>query len=365
MSKRLVYTLRVLPRLGSHAHLIADDRTAPRILIVRLGAMGDILRTLPAVSLLHRHRNDLQIDWVVESPWGQLLTDHPALNRVIEFSRKGGGSAPMGLVRTAGRLRERLRARRPELVLDFHGNLRSGIVGWLSGAGARLGYSGHQQKEGNRCFTTARIAATGRRQSRIERNLDLVRALGVAAGELPALDLPLARRGAATAAELLHGNSSIAIVSPGASRAQAYKTPPPELLAGAALHLKRAGIVPWVVWGPGEESLARDVVERCPSAAILAPATDLPTLAGLLARARLFVGGDSGPMHLACAVGCPVVALYGPTDPEVNRPWGVPFRALFPAGRSYTGIKRIDRDSGGFDGLELSTIAAAVDELLP
>jgi heptosyltransferase-1 len=99
-------------------------------------------------------------------------------------------------------------------------------------------------------------------------------------------------------------------------------------------------------------------------AAVLAPPTDLAVLAALIERARLFVGGDSGPLHLACALGCPVVAIYGPTDPRVNRPWGVPSRVVHPPERRYSGIKRIDRVSGGFEGLDPARVEVAVQELL-
>jgi len=105
------------------------------------------------------------------------------------------------------------------------------------------------------------------------------------------------------------------------------------------------------------------VVDRAKGHATLAPPTDLPTLAALTRKARLFIGGDSGPLHLACAVGCQVLGVYGPTDPRVNRPWGVPFRTVFPDGRNYTGIKATDR-AQGFDGLSQDALLRALEDLL-
>ena len=154
------------------------------------------------------------------------------------------------------------------------------------------------------------------------------------------------------------------MISPGASRAQAHKKPPASLLSAASRRLARDGVASLVVWGPGEEQDATRVTDEPASEAKLAPPTDLPTLAALLARARLFVGGDSGPLHLACAVGCPVVGIYGPTDPVVNSPWGVPYRTVAPEDRSYTGIKRLDRRAGGFDGLHPTRIERSLTELL-
>jgi ADP-heptose:LPS heptosyltransferase len=88
------------------------------------------------------------------------------------------------------------------------------------------------------------------------------------------------------------------------------------------------------------------------------------SLAALLSGARVFVGGDSGPLHLACGVSCPVVGLYGPTDPTVNAPWNVPFVSLAPTGSVYSGIKREDRAANGFNGLEPKAVADAIDTIL-
>jgi ADP-heptose:LPS heptosyltransferase len=158
--------------------------------------------------------------------------------------------------------------------------------------------------------------------------------------------------------------TKFAVVAPGASRAQQKKKPPAELLAAGCDRLSARGVVPLVVWGPGEQEDAQAVVARCRDRAMLAPPTDLPLLGALLEEARVFLGGDSGPMHLACSVECPVVALYGPTDPQVNQPWGVPFQAVFPPGRHYTGIRRQDRESGGFSGLRREQVEEAVERVL-
>ena len=124
------------------------------------------------------------------------------------------------------------------------------------------------------------------------------------------------------------------------------------------------GLTPLVVWGPGEHEDAKRVVDQSGGQSLLAPATDLPTLAALAVEAALFVGGDSGPMHLACLAGCPVVALYGGTDPLVNAPWGVAHRTISPPGRSYSGIKRLDREAGGFEGCTADQVRDAVRQLL-
>jgi ADP-heptose:LPS heptosyltransferase len=199
----------------------------------------------------------------------------------------------------------------------------------------------------------------------MERNLDLIRALGVPDHPLPSGGIPLAAEELSTARRIAHGLAAgpagYAVLSPGASIGQAYKRPPLSLLATAAQEIARAGIVPIAVYGPGEEDDAERLARA--GAARKAPPTSLRVLAALLTQARMFVGGDSGPLHLACAAGCPVLGLYGPTDPVVNRPWGVPAVALAPPGREYTGIKSRDR-TRGFEGLDDDAVRRAVRDVL-
>jgi ADP-heptose:LPS heptosyltransferase len=332
---------------------LGDRDVRLTVLVVRLGALGDVLRTIPTVRLVRRGLPHAAIWWVVDDRWQAVLAGHPDLTGTIVLPRREWQRclrAPAlwpDLLRSVGRFRRRLRAAKPDLVLDFHGNLRSGLVGRMSSAPVRLGYDGHQQKEANRWLTTHRVPPGSRRTPRIERNLELLRVLGLPDRPLPLGDLPLSRAGSEKAdvvlAQVGARSDRFAVVNPGASLAQAYKRPPAELLAVAAGRLRESRVTPLVVWGPGEEQEAHRVVELAAGAAVLAPPTDLATLASLLERSRLFVGGDSGPLHLACLVGCPVLALYGGTD---------------------TGSKRIDRQGGGFTGVTKVQLLRAVDELL-
>jgi len=344
-----------------------------RILVLRFGALGDVLRTLPAVRLVRRGLPRADITWAVDEGWAGFLDGHPDLDRVLPFPRSRWNRlrrSPTEWRRLPGLVREwrgRLRDAAPDLTLDFHGNLRSGVSGRLSGAEVRLGYAGHQQKEGNRLLTSHRVPAGPRRISRIERNLALVRALGLPDAPLPGGGLPLSaaarQRAAATVIETLGAAGPYALAVPGVSRRQAYKRPPAALLAAGLRAAADRGIRSIVVWGPGERDDARAVLERAGGGATLAPPTDLRQLAALLAGARLAITGDTGPLHLACAVGCPVVALYGPTDPLVNAPWGVTHEALWPAGNRYTGVKRRDRRQG-FEGLDETAVRRATERLL-
>jgi ADP-heptose:LPS heptosyltransferase len=361
--------VRFLP--AALARAIEDGGRELTVLALRLAAMGDVLRALPPVRLLRRALPHAHLRWIVDDRWSRVLAGHPDLDGLVVVPRRSlreNARSPASwgrLPKTLEGLYADLRSPRADLLVDFHGNLRSGWIGTMSGAPVRLGHAGHQQKEANRWFTTHRVDAGPRRVSRIERNLDLVRALGIAAdGPLPDCGLTLPVDGASVVERV---RSEIgdrwAVISPGASARQAHKKPPPGALAAAIEPLVSAGVTPVVQWGPGEEEDAARVVRESGGRAVLAPPTDLAELAALLAAARSFVGGDSGPLHLACAVGCPVVGVYGPTDPVVNAPWGVPHRVVAPRGRDYTGIKRIDRRRG-FDGLDRNDVADAVRSLL-
>jgi len=341
-----------------------------KVLVLRLGAMGDILRTLPPVRLLRRHLPDATFGWALDAGWEVLLHDHPEIDVTLALPRKKWDAAAASPLRWPVLLGHVLRFRRrvadfkADLVLDFHGNLRSGWIGRWSGAGVRLGYAGHQQKEGNHWFTTHRVSSGDRRTPRVERNLDLVEALGVARGPLPngGLGLPISGRQEATRI-IRDFPERFALLSPSVSAKQAAKKPPVALLAAAVDRFAEHDMPTLVVWGPGEEDDAREALAAIESAAVLAPPTSLPVLAALIERAAVFLSGDTGPMHLACALDCPVLAFYGPTDPVVNRPWNVPSRTVYPPERLYTGIKKVDRQRG-FAGLDTDRIRRTVDELL-
>jgi lipopolysaccharide heptosyltransferase I len=347
--------------------------TGLTILVLRLGAMGDIVRTLPAVRLVRAGLPNARIHWVAWEPWTQLLKDHPDLDTIVGVPRselRVLARSPLAwpsLARATRRLASQLRALGAGLVLDFHGDLRTGLLGRWTGAPVRLGYDGHQQKEGNRLFTTHRVPAGDRRTPRLERNLLLVSALGIRAHPVPGAGITIgamASSAANTIVRSIVGSGEYAVLNPGASRRQAYKKPPAALFGAAARALSGRRVPSIVVCGPGEEADADRVIAAADGGAHRAPATSLETLAALLRGARVFVGGDSGPLHLACGVGCPVVGLYGPTDPVVNGPWNVPCVALAAPGSAHTGIKRIDRVAEGFDGLTPEAVVDAIGRIL-
>ena len=346
----------------------------PNVLVIRLGAMGDILRTLPAVRKLRRAIPGATIHWACDDRWAQVLEDHPDLDGLLPLPRRrldANRSSPSGWIRSAGLIREysrQIRAVRFDLVLDFHGNFRSAVVGMFSGAKIRIGYGGHQQKEGNRLFTTLRVPPGHRRCSRMSRNLSLIAPLGIQQEPIPGGGLPHNPELDAEAGDLVRTAlgpvERYAVINPGVSAGQSYKKPPPELLAAAAKRLQESAIGALVTHGPGEIRDAEQVEALSGGAGKVAPPTSLPLLFHLIRNSLIFIGGDTGPLHVACAVGTPVLGIYGPTDPAVNAPWNVPCETVFPMGRTYTGIKKIDRKSGGFHGLTATMVVEGLERLL-
>jgi ADP-heptose:LPS heptosyltransferase len=344
------------------------------VLVLRLGAMGDIVRTLPAVRLVRSGLPEARIHWAAWEPWTEILKDHPDVDGVVALPRakwRALARSPLtwpSLAHSTAAIGSELRALGAELVIDFHGDFRTALLGLFSGAPVRLGYDGHQQKEGNRIFTTHRVPSGDRRTPRMSRNLDLVAALGLPVEPVPDAGIAIAPADELEAKNIVRwlvpGDGEYAVLNPGASRRQAYKKPPASLFAAAASALSARGVVPLIVNGPGEDADAELVVAAANGLARRTPATTIKTLAALLRGARVFVGGDSGPLHLACGVSCPVVGLYGPTDPVVNSPWNVPFVAVARPQSRYTGFKATDRVREGFDGLDPGVVAQAIEEIL-
>lgn len=323
-----------------------DDRD--RVLLIRLGAVGDVLRTLPALHLIRKAFPPLHLAWIVEDLSRELLEGHPEIDEVIRFPRREIREAarrPHGMAARLATLRRELRARRFTVAVDFQGSLKSAALGLLSGAPRRIGFAPGHCREFSFLLTNEWVRPRGRRLNRVEKNCLMAEALGAAGDEIEAV-LPERPDEGPEAESMIRSlnprGAPLAILSPGSSSLQSGKRWPPENFGRlASLLAASPGVLPIVVFGPGEEALARLAVSASGGKAVLAPPTSLRFLAALLRRAALFVGADTGPMHLAWIVGCPVVALFGPTDPALNAPLG-PRHAVLKDGRSTAAISPED-----------------------
>ena len=302
--------------------------TAGRIAVIRLGAVGDVVRTLPAVSALRVGYARARITWIVEPAAAPLLASQPWIDDVLVFPRPDLVALARGrrptevLVALRGFLRE-LRARRFDLVVDFHSILKSGLLSLASGAPVRVGYARPYGREGAWLLAGERARLVPGRCSRFVRNAALVEFLGlVSAPDPEPLRVPSAHAEAMEGA--LAGTRPV-VLHPGTSDGTPYKRWLPEGYARVAKDLAReCGVDVIVTAGPARDDrlLAAAIVSASGGAARAAPETgSLLDLAALFAASRLYVGGDTGPMHVASLVGTPVVQLLGPTDPVENAPF--------------------------------------------
>jgi ADP-heptose:LPS heptosyltransferase len=305
--------------------------------VIRLGALGDVVRTLPAVSALRAAYPGAHLAWLVEPGSATAVRGQSFVDEVIEFPRAELRQALSlrsagHLLRESRRFLRRLRRRRFDLVLDFHSILRSGILSRLSGAPVRVAYARPFGREFGWAFANRRARLAPDRIDRFERNAALVRFLGVRC-EPARSPLRVDPRARTRALAALAGAGRPVAIHPGSSPATPYKRYTVEGYAAVARSLAAdTGTACIVTRGPArdEEAFARAIVAAAGPAARLAPLTpSVADLAALFAGCCVAIGGDTGPLHVAALVGTPVVQLLGPTDPVENAPWGgTPSRSL-------------------------------------
>lgn len=291
-----------------------------RILIVRLGAIGDVARVMPMLAGLRRRFPHAEIDWVVQSKAADLLAGHPEIARLWVIPFRSWREA---FSRAAWRLRRAMRARGYDLVLDFQGMIKGAVWAVAAGGpGVRVGWGpGHSQNLAWLWYHGLRTPP-GRRVNRHLRHRALVDWLG--APDVPATPPPLAvlRGGEVEAflARIAAEPRPWIVVWPGSSRTGSHKRWQPERLRAAATAIRlRTGGTLLVGWGPAEKEEALALAAGIPGAIPL-PATTIPELAIILERADLYVGMDTGPMHVAALLGTPTVGVFGRSDPEIHGP---------------------------------------------
>lgn len=334
------------------------------VLIVKLSAIGDVIHTLPALARLRRAFPQARISWIVERAVAELLRDHPMLDAVIEvdtrrWRKRWLARATWEEVQDALAL---LRHHRYDLGFDFQGLMKSAVVLWLSGAERRIGFETAALKEkASRLFLTEQVPVPADAHV-IERNLALVRHVVGGSEDRGPYEFPLSisgedRRAVEERLEAL-GIQDFALLNPGGGWA-AKRWPPERYGAVADFLWERYGWISLVPFGPSEEVLAQMVARASRwKKAVPFPCT-LKQLAALADRARVFLGGDTGPLHLAAARGTPIVALYGPTSAQRNGPFHPEDQVIErPPASGYRYYSRRQRDAGFLDIPVYEVIAA-------
>ncbi len=285
-----------------------------KALLVRLSSIGDVVHTLPALAALHRH--GWEAGWIVEPPARALLEDNPLLGQLV--------CAPGARAfrwRAAWRALGELRRARYDAAVDFQGLWKSAAWARLSGARRALGWQRDSRREPASALLLTELATREGRGHVIDKNLELLRGLGIEAVGTREFPLPFNAQSVARVDAGLAGRAgrSLVVLNPGGGWAS--KLWPAERYGALARGLAELGLRCLVSYGPGEEALAERVVAASAGFAERSFPTSLVDYVELARRARLVVAADTGPLHLACAVGTPVVALFGPTDPARNGPF--------------------------------------------
>jgi lipopolysaccharide heptosyltransferase I len=335
------------------------DEAQRRILIIRLSAIGDVVHGLPVLRALRDAMPRAFVAWVIEESAAGLLRGDPALDELIVLKRRWYRS-----LAEMRQVRRRVRAYRFDTTIDLQGLTKSAGIARATCAALRIGFAGRDGRElsqwlNNRCVLP-------RATHIVDRNLELLAPLGI---EHPGVrfDLRIAEADEHSAAAMLRSldlPGRFALVNPGAGWPS--KLWPIDRYAAVARHLgARRALPSLVVWAKGEErAWADQIVAASAGFARLAPATTLGELAAIARRATLFIGSDTGPLHIAAAVGASCVGLFGPVPAERNGPYG-PRHAAVQKMR-LAGSSRYRRGAGpeSMLAIQVEHVAAACDEIL-
>ncbi len=299
------------------------------ILVIRLTSLGDVLLATPAVQAIRRAIPGASISWLVEGTVAGLLAHQDFVDQVIEFPRvKLERSLKRGSIFPAARalsaFRKTLNKQEYDIVLDMHGIMKSAILARMAKTDRRIGFDGTFAKEASWTIYDERIRGRDKRMHKVERNMLFASHLGINGG--PRTELRTSAEADAYVADYLdrnHLHAPLVAVNPFSSKGSEFKRWD---LDGYGQLIGRigeeTGATPLVLWGPGEEGEAKGLVQIAGRRAVLACPTTVSQLLSLMKRTDLYIGGDSGVMHLAALAGTPVVAVFGPTDHLVNGPYG-------------------------------------------
>jgi heptosyltransferase-1 len=353
--------------------LSAGQRRIERILIVRLSAMGDVIHTLPAAAALRESFPQATIDWLIEERWAELLcapgaprrgprsAQRPLVDNIhtVKLVQWRKSLLTLATVQQIATVWNDVRDTRYDIAIDLQSAIRSAVLARFSGAREVFGAAEPRESPAS-LFYTRQAITYGTHV--VEQTVSLIASLAQRNLKIPAAALPCDPASETRMSEMLAEQNiqNFAIMNPGAG--WGAKRWPAERYGQVALALAQQGVRSIINYGPGEESLAQTVQAASDSTA-LAWKCSLSQLIALTRRARIFIGGDTGPMHLAAALRIPVVAIFGPTDPARNGPYGTRSIVLRnPA--SLTTHARISRPDAGLLEIGTDAVVAAARDLL-
>jgi lipopolysaccharide heptosyltransferase II len=295
-----------------------------KILIIRLGAIGDIIRTVPAVLYLKEKLNVETVHWVAEDWASNLLLNHPDIEKVYVIPRKRYSEAI--------KILNEIKQEKYDYLLDFHGLLKSGLLSFFSGIKKRVGFHKNNCKELNHLFNNIKAPFISEKVTRIEKNFNLLKPL-IQYVEIPEtlktnFNIEMEKKEKIeTFLQPTKKFQCIVGINPCTSKSGSYKEWPIEYykkLIHLASEYFRGNVAFVITWGPGERDKVLPILKAGEKFqnVFMAPETDMKELMVLISKFNFFVTGDTGPMHLASTLNIPILALFGPSDSEVNKPWG-------------------------------------------
>ncbi|MCX5808976.1 MAG: glycosyltransferase family 9 protein [Proteobacteria bacterium] len=299
------------------------------ILIIRLSSLGDVLMSIPAVVAIRNTFSEAHISWLVEGSVGQLLSHQEFIDNVIEFPRHSIARAfkksdPIRGIREIKTFIKKLREINYDIIADFHGIIKSAIFSMLARGDRRLGFGKMYAKEKSHLFYGETVTANSKRIHKVERNMLIARHLG-ANGDIPQVSLTVPAHFDTYIDDFFSKaglTSPVFAVNPFSSSQGIYKRwdlKQYEEIIKKIYDTIGAQVI--ILWGPGEKREAEHLRKMGGDRAILSCPTNVPQLFSLLKRIDMYIGGDSGVMHLAAFAGCPILAIFGPTDVNINAPY--------------------------------------------
>ena len=291
------------------------------ILIVKLSAIGDVIHALPVAAALKQNFPQARITWVVEPPAYDLLTNNPNIDEIIIFDKHQCKTLG-GLIRYVPGFSHTLRRHQFDLALDLQGLFKSAAITCLSGAPRRLVYCNARELSDK---VSQKVCGANSNGHIVDRYLDVAKELGCQVTK-PEFTVNITDKEAALAAAIakqagLAITNSYVVLIPGTNWPN--KCWPPGHFAQLAEKLFEQHIIPVFVGTNADKTAMDEIVAKCTIPPVdLTGKTSLKQLAHIIKNAKAVVAGDTGPMHLAAAVNTPVVALFGPTDPKRNGPYG-------------------------------------------
>jgi heptosyltransferase I len=359
-----------------------------KILLIKLSALGDVVQTMPVLNKLRRRYPAAQLDWLTTPAIAELLQHNPAISNVIEFSRDEWAApwrpAPFA---SAARLAAQLHRTHYDLVLDLQGQLRSAVFARLSGATVRIGFDKPRAdmwaasprkfpqetrkhawqgaREGSWLAYTDHIAVPSIDVHAVDRYLGVGAMLGLDDGA-PDFSFPIPQEARARIDALLDyyeiAKAGLVAMAPGTI--WETKEWRPDGFAAVARHFLQNGLAVVLIGSDRERPVCEAVAAAAPGTVNLAGETTLSELAALLAHAAICISNDSGPMHLAVALGRPVVSIFGPTDPVWAGPYrreGAVLRADLPCSPCY--LRLLSRCAYGHACMQQVSADAAIERM--